>query len=527
VSAENPRRFRRRPTVLAAIGAATALLAGFTIFAAAQSAHAATLLSDNFEDGNHSGWSSSGGSWAVVSDGSMVDRQSNSGSERARHFNGSTSWTNYTVQARVRPLAFNGSNRVVALVSRVSSSTRMYRLALINANRAELQAMNGSAVTVLGSANLTVSTGTWYTLRMTVNGNSISGTVNGTSVGSTSSTANTAGRVGFYTEFASASFDDISVDTVGSQPPSDPPTSPPSNPPSSPPSNPNPQPQPGGLVGWGTQGGGTSGGGGASAVTVTSASALTSAIAGTNASVIRVSGTISCSGMLRVGSNKSILGNSGATIAGCGLNVAEANNVIIRNINFRDWNDDAINVQYSTRVWIDHNSFTGGNDGAVDIKRSSDFITVSWNRVFGHDKSMLLGHDDGNGSEDIGHLRVTYHHNWFDGSNQRHPRVRFGNPVHVYNNLYSNVGSYGVASTEGAGVLVEGNYFENTEDPFHLGEGDSGPGTLVARNNHFVNSGAGQSGGSVAGIPYSYGLDTASAVKGIVSAGAGAGRITV
>jgi pectate lyase len=105
--------------------------------------------------------------------------------------------------------------------------------------------------------------------------------------------------------------------------------------------------------------------------------------------------------------------------------------------------------------------------------------------------------------------------------------VRFGNPVHVYNNLYSNVGGYGVASTENAGVLVEGNYFENTDDPFHRGEGDSGPGGLVARNNHFVNSGAGQAGGSVAGIPYSYSLDTAANVKSIVSAGAGAGRISI
>jgi pectate lyase len=76
-------------------------------------------------------------------------------------------------------------------------------------------------------------------------------------------------------------------------------------------------------------------------------------------------------------------------------------------------------------------------------------------------------------------------------------------------------------------VLVEGNYFENTEDPYHLGEGDSGPGTLVARNNCFVNSGSGQAGGSVASIPYSYALDTACNVKSIVTANAGAGRISV
>ncbi|MFI6507822.1 RICIN domain-containing protein [Streptosporangium sp. NPDC050855] len=282
-----------------------------------------------------------------------------------------------------------------------------------------------------------------------------------------------------------------------------------------------------GLVGWATQGGGTTGGGNAPTTTVTSSSALSSALSSSSAAVIRVSGTISCSGMLKVGSNKTVLGNPGATIAGCGLNISNASNVIVRNISFRDWNDDGIQVQYSTRVWIDHNTFSNGYDGAVDVKRASDYVTISWNKVTNHNKSMLLGHDDGNGSEDRGHLRVTYHHNWFDATTQRHPRVRFGNPVHVYNNYYGGVTGYGVASTEGAGVLVEGNYFENTDDPYHLGEGDSGPGTLVARNNHFVGSGSGQAGGSVASIPYSYSLDTASSVKSIVTAGAGAGRISV
>jgi pectate lyase len=318
------------------------------------------------------------------------------------------------------------------------------------------------------------------------------------------------------------------LNPAGSTPPtSPPPTSPP---PTSPPPTSPPPGNPTGLVGWATQGGGTTGGGNAAPTTVTSASALASALSAGGTAVIRVSGTISCSGMLKVASNKSVLGNSGATIAGCGLNVSQASNVIIRNLTFRDWDDDAINVQYSTRVWIDHNTLSNGYDGAVDIKRASDYVTVSWNRTFNHDKTMLLGHSDDNGSEDIGHLRVTYHHNFFDGTNQRHPRVRFGNPVHVYNNYYANVGSsggYGVASTEGAGVLVEGNYFENTPDPFHRGEASSSAGSLVARNNIFVNSGAGDAGGSVGSIPYSYTLDTPSNIKSIVSSGAGAGKISV
>ncbi|HEY0002003.1 MAG TPA: right-handed parallel beta-helix repeat-containing protein, partial [Actinoplanes sp.] len=256
------------------------------------------------------------------------------------------------------------------------------------------------------------------------------------------------------------------------------------------------------LVGWATQNGGTTGGGSAATTTVTTAAALTTALAATAAANIRISGTISCTGMLRVRSDKTIIGNSGAKVVGCGFNINGDRNVIIRNIAFSGWDDDAINVQESaTNIWIDHNDFSNGYDGAVDIKRASDFVTVSWNHVFSHDKSFLLGHSDDNASQDTGHLRVSYHHNFFDSSTQRHPRVRFGNPVHVFNNYYKNNSGYGVASTEGAGVLVEGNYFEGVDDPFHLGEADSSAGTLVARNNQLVNSGAGQTGGSVASIP--------------------------
>ena len=279
-------------------------------------------------------------------------------------------------------------------------------------------------------------------------------------------------------------------------------------------------------VGWGSQGGGTTGGAGGSTVTVTSASALDSALQSSSPMIVRVSGMISLSGMHKVASNKSVLGvGSGSGITGGGLNVASASNVIIRNLNFRNSNDDAINVQYSTRVWLDHNDLSGANDGLIDIKRASDYITVSWNKTHDHDKTFLLGHSDDNSSEDTGKLRVTYHHNFFSGTNQRHPRVRFGNPVHVYNNYYASIGSYGVASTCSAGVLVEGNYFENTDDPYHLAEGSSPAGSLVARNNYLTGSGSGQTGGSVKSIPYSYTLDTASNVKSVVSSGAGVGKI--
>ncbi len=507
-----------------AVAAVTALVGMVAI----SQASAATLFSDDFQDGNSSGWSKSGGEWSVVSDGSQVLQQSKLDSELARQFAGSTSWANYTVQARVKPTGFDGSGAFAGIAARSTGSTTMYRLVLLS-GRAELQMANGSSVTVIGGVNMSVSTSTFYTLRISLSGSSISGFVNSTQVGSGSNSQYSAGRIGLLTNHATARFDDVLVtDSTTTPPTSQPPTGgPTSQPPTSAPPTSQPPIPPGNLVGWATVSGSTTGGGNASPVTVTSASALISAMQSSSPAVIRVQGSISLSGMNRVASNKTIIGvGSNAAITGGGLNLSTVSNVIIRNINFSGWDDDAINVQESSHhIWIDHNSFTNGYDGAVDIKRASDYITVSWNRIYGHDKSMLLGHSDDNGSQDIGHLRVTYHHNWFDGSGTRHPRVRFGNPVHVFNNYY-NGNEYGVASTCGGGVLVEGNYFENVDEPTLVGYAGSPAGAVVQRNNYFVGSGTPQSGGgTVNSIPYSYSLAAATTVKATVTAGAGTGRI--
>ncbi len=49
----------------------------------------------------------------------------------------------------------------------------------------------------------------------------------------------------------------------------------------------------------------------------------------------------------------------------------------------------------------------------------------------------------------------------------------------------------------------------------------------MQRNNSFLRSGTPQAAGTVASIPYAYALDPASSVEAVVTAGAGAGRITV
>ncbi|MEV6492282.1 pectate lyase [Actinoplanes sp. NPDC051633] len=289
----------------------------------------------------------------------------------------------------------------------------------------------------------------------------------------------------------------------------------------------------------------TTGGAGGPVVTVSTAAAFLDHIARPGPYVIQVSGTIalptgSTDGMHSVASDKTIVGlGSTAALTGGGLNIGlpissatsppagAVHNVIIRNLRLSGATDDLINVQmFSHHIWIDHNDLSDGDDGAVDIKRGSDLVTVSWNRFHDHDKTLLLGHDDDNGAQDTGRLRVTYHHNFFDGSDQRNPRVRFSALAHVYNNYYLD-NSYGIASTNDSAVLAEGNYFVSVNNPGRVDF--SGPlGRMVQRDNVLVDCNHEiEVRGSVPDPRgfYPYTADRAAVVPTVVPAGAGVGKV--
>lgn len=276
---------------------------------------------------------------------------------------------------------------------------------------------------------------------------------------------------------------------------------------------------------------GTTGGVGGTVVTATTTDQLLGYIDTVGPLIIQVSGRIAITSKQGVRPNKTIVGlGATAEITGGGLDFYRSYNVIVRNIRFTNAEDDAVNVgQNSHHIWIDHNEFVNPIDGSIDIVRGAEYVTVSWNWFRGTDKSMLIGHSDGNASQDTGHLKVTIHHNYFDGSVQRHPRVRFGEPVHVYNNYFRANSSYGVASTMNAGVLIEGNYFENVPFPCYSASGyaDSGPGRLVQRNNIFTGSGPCEVAGTVTEprTYYQYTVDAPAGVPAAVRAGVGIGKI--
>lgn len=170
--------------------------------------------------------------------------------------------------------------------------------------------------------------------------------------------------------------------------------------------------------------------------------------------------------------NLSIYGVDGFVMENVGFFLNRANNIIIRNIYIKmpkaDNGADGISMQNSNKVWVDHCTFESINqvldyeDGSCDITHATKNVTVSWCHFIRTQKSCLVGHSNSN-TEDVD-ITATFHHNYFDKSSSRHPRVRYGR-VHVYNNYFNEVTTYGVGSAYGAMVLVESNSFNGVVLP--------------------------------------------------------------
>ncbi|WIM96724.1 pectate lyase [Actinoplanes oblitus] len=207
------RRRRRMITGLGAAGAAGAVTALVAVLVPNASA-GSTLFSDDFENGA-SGWTKSGGTWSVVTDGSKAYRQAKTDSELARVFAGEASWSDYSVQAKVKGVSLGSG--LAGVAARASGSSTMYRLALLGAGKAELQAVKGSAVSVLGSAPVSGVT-SWHTLRIDAAGSEITGYVDGTVIGAGAGTLPGTGRIGLVTSHASALFDDVAVSPLAGSP---------------------------------------------------------------------------------------------------------------------------------------------------------------------------------------------------------------------------------------------------------------------------------------------------------------------
>ncbi|KAK4183829.1 pectin lyase fold/virulence factor [Podospora australis] len=235
----------------------------------------------------------------------------------------------------------------------------------------------------------------------------------------------------------------------------------------------------------------TTGGVDGAKVIVTSAAEFAAAVTGNDPRTILVRGELNLTSRAKIGSNKSIIGLYRTShITGAGLDVYNADNVIIRNLKIsRILDNDCITLRNSTRVWVDHNEFTSDitkgpdyYDGQVDIIRGSDWITVSWNYFHNHWKSSLVGNDPAFRDIDFGKLHVSYHHNHWQTIGTRGPAGRFGHQ-HIWNNLYEDYQHQAIHSRSDNQVLVEGNVFRGPKNKTLRGEALSTYGLVIPEDS--------------------------------------------
>ncbi|MEP7094035.1 MAG: pectate lyase, partial [Flavobacterium sp.] len=162
-----------------------------------------------------------------------------------------------------------------------------------------------------------------------------------------------------------------------------------------------------------------------------------------------------------------------AVVNGMGVRLKAASNIEVSNLGFMNCNStagDNIGMQQDNdHIWVHNNDLFYGNagsdadqikgDGALDNKNST-YITLAYNHFLDNGKASLLGLSEGTTTG----LYVTYHHNWFDHSDSRHPRVRYYS-AHIYNNYFDGNAKYGSGSTLGSSLFVEGNYYRNSKHP--------------------------------------------------------------
>ncbi|WP_455713049.1 pectinesterase family protein [Streptomyces pseudovenezuelae] len=285
--------------------------------------------------------------------------------------------------------------------------------------------------------------------------------------------------------------------------------------------------------GFASLAGGTTGGAGGKVVTVTDQAALAAYAAAEEPYVIRVSGAIAVEPFgsdIVVASNKTIIGvgDTGEIVHGeLHLNPG-THNVIIRNLTIRDsyvegdWDGkttdfDAIQMDTVDHVWIDHNRFEHMGDGLLDIRKDSQYVTVSYNQFRSHNKAFGIGWTTNVLTQ------ITIDHNWFTGTKQRNPSADNCAYAHLYNNYLSAqvadgdpVWTYGNWSRGRTKMVIESSYYDGVQHPYQA----DATAELVQRGSILKNTTGRTDAWGTAFDPrsfYAYRLDPAAAVPSLVS----------
>ena len=185
-----------------------------------------------------------------------------------------------------------------------------------------------------------------------------------------------------------------------------------------------------------------------------------------------------------------------ATIWGFGFLLRNSASVELRNFGIMLCMDDCVSIDTKNEmIWVHNLDFFYGKtgsasdqkkgDGTLDIKGHSHWCTFSYNHFWDSGKSSLGGMKSESTTD-----YNTYHHNWFDHSDSRHPRIRTMS-MHIYNNYFDGNSKYGVGMTYGGSAFVEQNYFRHCKYPMLIskqGTDAKGSGTFSGENGGVIKS---------------------------------------
>ncbi len=322
----------------------------------------------------------------------------------------------------------------------------------------------------------------------------------------------------------------------------------------------------------------TTGGNGGSSVTVHTGAEFNAALCArasvTTPLIIRVDGTINHGNTTKASGSCDTTateiqfkGVSNVTLVGVanrgvldqiGVHVRNSSNIIIQNLHIMNVKKsgspisnggDAIGMETTVNnIWVDHNTLeasggeSDGYDSLLDMKAGVTNVTVSYNHYRNSSRAGLIGSSD----DDAANTNITFHHNYYENIQQRTPLLRHG-LVHTYNNYWFNIANsdmiHGINSRMGAKVLVEGNYFKNSNNPLIASDDSPQAGCWQTRSNTLdsisydrsvgngalvvpvISGGQFDSTCSVT-VPYTYTLDASANIPSIVTANAGFGMIT-
>jgi len=275
---------------------------------------------------------------------------------------------------------------------------------------------------------------------------------------------------------------------------------------------------------------GTNGGADADPVTVTTLADFTAVVTGTTPGVVVLGASIT--GSVKVGSNKTIKGMPGVALTGH-LGIDNSVNVIVRDFTVVGYNctdnpdcqsgADAVTIDRgSHHIWVDHCDISDGSDGDLDVASQADYVTISWTKFWysgfragDHQFANLIGSSD-QATSDAGHLRVTFHHVWWDvGVGERMPRARYGQ-VHLFNNLYTAVpSSYCIGVGINVSILMEDLVFDGVTKTMNTSDFSSPQSVALSFANLYEDGTypSADVGANVFTPPYQYTVQPASDVK--------------